>query len=48
VTVGTISFTIPIATKMPPSLADFGSSGVYEIAANVRAVTATVSIARSG
>jgi hypothetical protein len=46
VTLGTNSFTLPMATRTPPSLAVFGSTGVYELAAYVLAVTATVSIAR--
>lgn len=45
-TIGTNSFTLPMVTRMPPSLGAFTSSGVYEIAAYVLAVTATVSIAR--
>lgn len=46
VTIGTNSFTLPMDTRTPPSLAVFGSSGIYELAAYVLAVTATVSIAR--
>jgi hypothetical protein len=43
---GTDSFAIPMGGKMPPSLAIFGSSGLYEIAAYVLAAAATISIAR--
>jgi hypothetical protein len=46
VTLGTNSFTLSMEGRMPPTLAVFGSSGVYEIAAYVLAVAATVSIAR--
>lgn len=46
VTLGTNSFTLPMDTRTPPSLAVFGSSGTYELAAYVLAVAATVSIAR--
>ena len=45
-TLGTNSFTLPMATRTPPSLAVFMSSGTYELAAYVLAVAATVSIAR--
>ncbi len=43
---GTNSFTVALGGKLPPSLAIFGSTGLYEIAAYVLAATATVSIAR--
>lgn len=46
---GTNSFTIPMAAPMAPSLAVFGRSGLYEIAAFclVAASTHAISIARS-
>ena len=43
---GTNSFTLSIGGRLPPSMAIFGSSGLYEIAAYVLAATATVSISR--
>lgn len=46
VTLGTNSFTLPMSTRTPPSVAVFGSSGTYELSAYVLAVTSTVSIAR--
>ncbi len=44
--VGTNSFSVSLGGKLPPSLAIFGSTGLYEIAAYALAATATVSIAR--
>ena len=46
VTLGTNSFTFPMASRIPPSLVILGSSGIYEFAAYILAVSATVCIAR--
>jgi hypothetical protein len=46
VTIGTNSFALELGGKVPPSVAIFGSSGLYEIAAYVLATTATVSISK--
>jgi hypothetical protein len=46
VTIGTNSFALVLGGKVPPSVAIFGSSGLYEIAAYVLATTATISIAK--
>jgi hypothetical protein len=46
VTLGTDSFSLPMGGKMLPTLAIFGSSGLYEIIAYVLAAAATVSISR--
>jgi hypothetical protein len=46
VTLGTNSFALVLDGKLPPSVAIFGSSGLYEIAAYVLATTATISIAK--
>jgi hypothetical protein len=46
VTIGTNSFAMALGGKLPPTLAVFGSSGLYEIAAYVLATTATISIAK--
>jgi hypothetical protein len=46
VTIGTNSFALALGGKLPPTLAVFGSSGLYEIAAYVLATTATISIAK--
>jgi len=46
VVLGTNSFTVSMGGKMPPSVAIFGSSGLYEITAYVLAAAATVSISR--
>jgi len=43
---GTNSFTLSLGSKLPPSIAIFGSSGLYEIAAYVLAATATASISK--
>jgi hypothetical protein len=46
VILGTNSFTLPMPSRMAPSLSVFNGSGVFEIASYVLAVSATVSIAR--
>lgn len=46
VTLGTNSLAVSLGGKVPPSLAILGSSGLYEIAAYVLAVAATISISR--
>ena len=46
ITLGTNSFTLSLGSKLPPSIAIFGSSGLYEIAAYVLAATATASISK--
>jgi len=46
VTIGTNSFAVSLGGKLAPSLAVFGSSGLYEIAAYALAAAATVSIVR--
>jgi hypothetical protein len=46
VTLGTNSFALSLGGKLPPTMAIFGSSGLYEIAAYVLATTATISIAK--
>ena len=46
VTLGTDSFSVPLGGKMLPTLAIFGSSGLYEIIAYVLAAAATFSIPR--
>jgi hypothetical protein len=46
VIIGTNSFTLSQGAKIPPSLGILGSSGIYEIAAYVLAVAATVSISK--
>ena len=46
VTLGTDSFSLPMGGKMLPTLAIFGSSGLYEIIAYVLAAAATISISR--
>ncbi|NTW96925.1 MAG: hypothetical protein HGB28_00025 [Oscillochloris sp.] len=46
VTIGTNSFALELGGKLPPTLAIFGSSGLYEIAAYVLAATATISITK--
>jgi hypothetical protein len=46
VTLGTNSFALSLGRKLPPSMAVFGSSGLYEIAAYVLATTATISITK--
>ena len=46
ITLGTNSFAISLGGKSPPTLAIFGSSGLYEIAAYVLAATTTSSIAK--
>jgi hypothetical protein len=45
-TIGTNSFAVSLGGKIPPSLAVFGSSGMYEIAAYALAAAATVSLVR--
>jgi hypothetical protein len=47
VTLGTNSFTIPLPEPMAPSLAVFGRSGVYEIAAYVLVTVATHALPRA-
>jgi len=46
VTLGTNSFTLSLGGKLLPTVAVFGSSGLYEIAAYVLATTASISIAK--
>ena len=46
VTIGTNSFAVSLGGKLAPSLAVFGSSGLYEIAAYALAAAATVSLVR--
>jgi hypothetical protein len=46
VTIGTNSFALELGGKSPPTMAIFGSSGLYEIAAYVLATTATISISK--
>ena len=46
ITLGTDSFSLPMGGKMLPTLAIFGSSGLYEIIVYVLAAAATVSISR--
>jgi hypothetical protein len=46
VTIGTNSFALALGKRLPPTVAIFGSSGLYEIAAYVLATTATISIAK--
>jgi hypothetical protein len=46
VTLGTNSFALSLGGKLPPTMAIFGSSGLYEIAAYVLATTATISITK--
>jgi hypothetical protein len=46
ITLGTNSFTFLLGGKVPPTLAIFGSSGLYEIAAYVLAAAAATSISK--
>lgn len=46
VVLGTNSFTLSLEGKLAPTVAIFGSSGLYEISAYVLAATATSSIAK--
>ena len=46
ITLGTNSFTFSMGGKTPPTIAIFGSSGLYEITAYVLAAAATTSISK--
>ena len=46
ITLGTNSFTFSLGGKIPPTVAIFGSSGLYEITAYVLAAAATTSISK--